>query len=118
VKEENNKRPKFFHIPKFAWIILGLWWVLHIAIVLAVGINAEVLGRLTVDLFLPLAAPWVLTLPAWLLTRRSQRAASVTFSIILLLIVLSQLAFRVSQVATPGAPNKEAVTNRTSGGYQ
>src|SRR2546426_5891461 len=114
--EENNRQATFFRIPKFAWIILGLWWALHIAIVLKVGVTAEVLGDLTVDLLVPLVVPLVLTTPVWFLARRSRRVAAIIFSIILLFVILSHLVSRISRVTARGAASKNHITTSRSGG--
>ena len=94
--EAITKRKWFFKIPKFAWLLLVLWWLLHVVIVLKVGVNAAVLGRLAVDLLFPLLVPYVITYPVWLFTKRSQKTAAVVFSLLVLFIVFSQLSYRAT----------------------
>ena len=84
-------RPKCFRIPKLAWCIWALWAAFNIWALLQVGINSTVLGRLTAQVLLPLIAPFIITWPLWFIFRRSQRVASILFSVLMVLVILSQL---------------------------
>jgi hypothetical protein len=104
-------RPKFFRIPVAAWIILALWSMLHLAIALRVGINAQVLGRLTADVLLPAIIPLVITWPVWLVCRRSQRVATFTLIGVMVLLMLGALTSSVqksAQAAEAPAPQSPA----------
>jgi hypothetical protein len=102
-------KPKCFRIPTLAWCVWGLWAAFNVWAAIQAGINSTVLGMITGQLILPLLLPFIITWPLWFIFRRSQKMASILFSILLILIILSQFQtlthVQHSATATTSAAN-------------
>jgi len=106
---------KFFKIPLFASVLLAAWAIFNVVIVLKVGINGEVLGRLVGEVFIPFLLALVITTPFWFIFRRSQRVASIVFSLVVVLFLASKLAQIGALIAAnqpvKAAPQSDATTS-------
>jgi hypothetical protein len=86
-----TRQPRFFEVPRFGWILLALWAALNLfgLFMSHVPLDGRIVGVFIGRIIWPFIFAWLLTLPIWYLSRRSQKAARLAFNIVLVLGVFS-----------------------------
>lgn len=108
MNDQTEKTPtaprKMFRPSKLAWIILILWIALNVFAAVKIAMAAEgpmtgyFLGVLFGSCLMPAIIAWIVAAIVWLIFKRSARAGSITFTVILVLLILSSIVQGLQRV--------------------
>lgn len=99
-----SKSRRSFRVPWIGWILFGLWVIFNASALFAAGVTPHGLGRFVGTTLSVLLVPYVLTWIVWLLSRRSQRVASILFPTLMVLVILGS----ISQTSKRAAERRES----------